>query len=267
MSRTDQGATASSWTASTGGWRSTSGALVWQQVAGLRLELLGRWRLSDGDVGVVLPATARRLVALLALSGPRSRPFVAGCLWPEGSDTQALGNLRATVSRLRRVRPDLLLTEPGLLALPPRLAVDVHLLQDLADEVIHGDGDVPHAALAGLTEAELLPGWYDDFVLLHRERLEQLRLHALETLADRLCAQGDYPDAVGAALAAVQSEPLRESAHRALIRVHLAEGNHAAAIRQFRVFRDLVRRELGLEPSARMAALLAATTRVVPGGR
>jgi DNA-binding SARP family transcriptional activator len=239
---------------------------TWPADGRLRLELLGRWRLRTGEDGVVLPTTARRLVALLALSGPRSRAFVAGSLWPDGSDALAMGNLRATVSRLRKLQPELLVTEPGMLALSSCVSVDVHHLQDLADEVLHGYDDVPEGALAGLADAELLPGWYDDFVLLHRERLEQLRLHALETLADRLCAQGDYPDAVGAALAAVHAEPLRESSHRALIRVHLAEGNHAAAIRQFRAFRDLVRRELGLEPSPRMAALLAAA-RVAPGGR
>ena len=263
MSRDDKAAVVSSG-AGPVALRSGPGSPAWPVGAPLRLELLGRWRLRDGDEGVVLPTTSRRLVALLALSGARSRAFVAGSLWPDGSDALAMGNLRATVSRLRKLQPGLLLTEPGMLALSPCVSVDVDRLQDLADEVLHGYGDVPEGALAGLSDAELLPGWYDDFVLLHRERLEQLRLHALEALADRLCAQGDFPDAVGAALAAVHAEPLRESAHRALIRVHLAEGNHAAALRQFRAFRDLVRRELRLEPSPRMAALLT-SARVVPG--
>ena len=223
-----------------------------------RLELLGTWRLTDDLDRVVLPANARRLIALLALAGARSRAYVAGCLWPESAEALALGNLRATVSRLKRSRPGVLLVEPGTLALAPSVNVDVHYLHRVADDVLHGDGDVPPGALPVLADAELLPGWYDDFVLLHRERLEQLRLHALEALADRLCAQGDYPEAVAAALAAIQAEPLRESAHRTLMRVHLAEGNPAAALRQFRSFRDRVRREIGMEPSPRMLALVPA---------
>jgi DNA-binding SARP family transcriptional activator len=66
----------------------------------------------------------------------------------------------------------------------------------------------------------LFPGWYDDWVLLERERLRRLRLHALEVLADKLVREGRYGEAVQATYAAVRTEPLRESAHRAVVRVH-----------------------------------------------
>ena len=61
--------------------------------------------------------------------------------------------------------------------------------------------------------------------------------------------------AVEAGLAAVAAEPLRESAHRALIAAHLAEGNRSEAMRQFEFYRMLLGKELGLEPSAMMASL------------
>ena len=99
-------------------------------------------------------------------------------------------------------------------------------------------------------------GWYDEWLLLERERLRQMRLHALEALAEQLVIAGDLPAAVHAALAAVAIDPLRESAHRALIRAHLAEGNRVEALRQLARLRHLLREELGVEPSSRAVDLL-----------
>jgi DNA-binding SARP family transcriptional activator len=58
-------------------------------------------------------------------------------------------------------------------------------------------------------------------------------------------------------LAAVSAEPLRESAHRELVEVHLAEGNVAEAVRQYDVYRHMLRRQLGLAPSPVMRRLVA----------
>ena len=52
-----------------------------------------------------------------------------------------------------------------------------------------------------------------------------------------------------AALLAVAAEPLRESAHRALLQAHIAEGNMGEALRDYGRYRDLLRRELGVAPS------------------
>jgi DNA-binding SARP family transcriptional activator len=111
----------------------------------------------------------------------------------------------------------------------------------------------PQLALGG----ELLPGWYDDWVLPERERLRQLRLHALEVSADRLAREGRYGEAVQAAYAAVHTEPLRESAHRAVVRVHLAEGNVVEAVRAYRDFRDRLVHELGVSPTMQMEELIS----------
>lgn len=111
----------------------------------------------------------------------------------------------------------------------------------------------PESALGG----ELLPGWYDDWVLLERERLRQLRLHALEMLADKLACAGRYGEAVQAACAAVRTEPLRKSAHRAVVRVHLAEGNTVEAMRTYGAFRDMLAHELGVVPTEQMEELVS----------
>ena len=91
--------------------------------------------------------------------------------------------------------------------------------------------------------------------MLERERLRQLRIHALEALSVRLRDQGRFAEAIDAALSAVAAEPLRESAQITLIESYLAEGNVSEAARQSESYRVLLDVELGLEPSARVQAL------------
>jgi DNA-binding SARP family transcriptional activator len=71
-----------------------------------------------------------------------------------------------------------------------------------------------------------------------------------------LTAARRFQAAVEAGLAAVAGEPLRESAHGALIKAHLAEGNRGEAVRQYCVCRQLLRDHLGLEPSRQMENLV-----------
>jgi DNA-binding SARP family transcriptional activator len=54
----------------------------------------------------------------------------------------------------------------------------------------------------------------------------------------------------------MRGEPLRESTHRALIKLYLAEGNRAEALHQYDFFRELLHERLGLEPSGEMKGLL-----------
>jgi DNA-binding SARP family transcriptional activator len=103
---------------------------------------------------------------------------------------------------------------------------------------------------------DLLPGWYDDWLIIEQERFHQLRLRALERVCERLTACGHYARALEAGLAAVAAEPLRESAHRALIKVHLAEGNRAEGVRQFHFYEKLLHDEIGLAPSQLILDLL-----------
>jgi DNA-binding SARP family transcriptional activator len=104
--------------------------------------------------------------------------------------------------------------------------------------------------------SDLLPDWYDDWLHDEREGLRQTRLHALESLARGLSASGRHADAIQAALAAIRLEPLRETAHRTLIEIHLAEGNWSEAWRQFKRCQRLLREELGVEPADSMRHLL-----------
>jgi DNA-binding SARP family transcriptional activator len=78
----------------------------------------------------------------------------------------------------------------------------------------------------------------------------------LEALADQFTAVGCWGRAADAARAAVRAEPLRESAHAALIQVHVAEGNQSEAVREFTHYRALLHSELGLEPTPRLCRLM-----------
>ena len=223
-----------------------------------RLTLLGAWQLSGTDDTVDVGANGQRLFALLALRGRCDRSYLSGVLWPECSEPHAAGNLRATLSRLhRRNLTDPLESRNGSLRLRPEVSVDVQALTQTASAVLDGGTLRPdRRILRRLTGDDLLVGWYEDWVLLERERLRQLRLHALEALSGQLLAAGDCASAVEAGLAAVAIEPLRESAHRAVISAHLAEGNRAEALRQYEELRRLLGTELGVGPSPLVAELL-----------
>ncbi|HEY0001916.1 MAG TPA: BTAD domain-containing putative transcriptional regulator [Actinoplanes sp.] len=223
-----------------------------------QLNLLGAWQLTGAEQPVDVGRNGQRLFALLAVRGPCDRSYVAGTLWSECSEPRARANLRATLSRLhRRCRADLLRSAGGVLSMRPEVEVDLgRLLATAAAVLDHGPGPPGRAALPVLTGPELLPGWYEDWILAERERVRQIRLHALETLSARLLADGDPTAAVDAAQASVTVEPLRESAHRAVIRAHLAVGNRPEALRHLDHLRWLLRVELGVEPSGLTTALL-----------
>jgi len=204
-----------------------------------------------------LPRGVQRLVALLGVSRQPTRTAVAGLLWADVPEVHAQGSLRSALWRVHKTAPGLIRACRDTLSLAEGVQVDVRELTSWAQRVCDPAARVEDLAAAHQRlRGELLPGWYDDWVLLERERLRQLRMHALEALADRLTAAGRYGDAVQAAYIAMQAEPLRESAHRTLIRAHLAEGNIAEAVHAYQSFRALLADELGVLPSRLMLELV-----------
>jgi len=103
---------------------------------------------------------------------------------------------------------------------------------------------------------ELLPDWYEDWLRIERERFRELRIRALEAVCQRLIETGGHSDALEVAMDLVQEDPLRESAHRALIKVYLAEGNHANALGIYRAFCGRLFGELRLRPSSKLDDLM-----------
>ncbi|MEV4496004.1 BTAD domain-containing putative transcriptional regulator [Micromonospora arborensis] len=247
---------------------------------GVSLHLLGGFRLLREAVPVVVPRGLQRVIALIGLRPGATRSQLAGLLWPDASEERALSSLRTALWRLRQDPCCPMTIASDTVRLGPAVRLDVDDLVGTAARV--RDGDDPRIAAGALAAGrhDLLPGWYDDWVLLDRERLRQLRLHMLEQVAGQHLTAGRHGEALDAALEAMAAEPLRETPHRLVVRIHLAEGNAFEAVHAFYVYRDLLRRELRLEPSPAMSALLddtlapirqatrgAVTDRPSPAGR
>jgi DNA-binding SARP family transcriptional activator len=221
------------------------------------LQLLDSWQLHCSGRPVSMNGREQRLIALLALHGARVRRYIAGTLWPDSTENHALASLRATICRVRRARPGLLIVDGMSVGLDTRLLVDVDEVTMYATHAIEEPETVDvNAATYRLGHGDLLPGWYDDWVLSERERLQEIRVRALESLTDYCLRRGDTGSAMAAAVAATAVDPLRESAHRALITVHLAAGNNADAVREFRRYRRKLQHEFGLAPSEHMVDLM-----------
>jgi len=235
----------------------------------LRISLLDGFRLEDDDLTIVLREGSQRLLAFLALKG-RSvrRPVAAGTLWPVATEDHASSSLRSALARLHGGARATVESTARKVGLSDEVTVDLWDSQELAYRLLTPEESTPAAepgaeAIPALSE-ELLPDWYDEWVVVEAEEWRQLRLYALEALAERLTARGKYADAAAAALAAVRAEPLRESPHAALIRVHIAEGNPSEALREFARYGELLRLELGVEPTGRLRALVADLGAVTP---
>lgn len=233
--------------------------------AGTVLSLLGTWTLHHEGVAVLATGSEQRLVVLLALRRRQRRPYLAGMLWPDVGEKQALTRLRNTLCSLRRRCPRLLEVTEDAVALRPAVRVDLEDLEGLARDLLAGrlpEGPDPAAACARLVACdELLLGWYDDWILRERDRFNELRIRALEVCVEVLLGLDRLGGASEAAIAAINLDPLRESSHRALMRVYLAEGNPVLAARQVERYREILRVELGRfeDPTEKMLGLLHET--------
>jgi SARP family transcriptional regulator, regulator of embCAB operon len=226
-----------------------------------RISLLGGFGLSDGRVDVAIAEGPQRLLAFLALrKRPTGRTLAAGALWPDVSQEHAGSSLRSTLARLDEGARSALLVTASHLAIADRITVDLWESDALARRLAgpHESLTIDRSSSAEVDalSLDILPDWYEDWVIVEAEAWRLRRFHALETLADDLRTEGSFGQASTAAQAAIDADPLRESPRAALIRVHLAEGNVSDALREFARYRELLQRELGIEPTPRLRALL-----------
>jgi DNA-binding SARP family transcriptional activator len=218
-----------------------------------QLHLLGGFRLGSEGRPVAVSTTAAKLLALLAVNGrPMTRTQVAGTLWPALTEQRAAANLRSIIWRLPPAVHDIVVPAGSALDLADTVDVDLERVQLTVRQVLDGEcfADCVQAPVVLLCEP-LLPEWDDDWLVFERERIRQLHIHALERLGASLLDAGDPLSAVDVGTAVIGAEPLRESAHILVIRAHLAAGNRPDARRCYERYRDLLERELNLEPAIR----------------
>jgi DNA-binding SARP family transcriptional activator len=220
----------------------------------LSLRLLGGFAVEGPDGYVALPTSAQRVVAYLALQDrPVQRTRLAGALWPSTTDGQAGANLRSALWRTRKVAP-LIGDDHSGLTLSPGVDVDARWLRNRTDDAVLAR--VRGAPNGVSFDLELLPDWYDDWVIAERERFRQMLLRTFASLIPRLVSRGRADEAIDVGLHAVRLEPLCETSHQALIAAYLAAGDRGGALRQFDEHVTLLREELGLAPADATVALV-----------
>jgi DNA-binding SARP family transcriptional activator len=243
----------------------------------LRLRLLGAPSVLDDAREIYLPSQkAQALLCYLAAESERSfaRGQIIALLWEESSEREGRNSLSTVLTRLRQSLPVFPLRAEGdTLAWQPssQVSVDLHQFQaaSQAAQRMRGAGDPSAEQLihqlelaAGLYRGTFLDGFgvrdsesYDDWLRLERERWQQRWLNVLEQLVEAYSRVGEWEQALGHARRASVADPLQERFHRALMRLHYQSGDRAAALAQYRICRDVLERELGVEPDVETSAL------------
>src|SRR4051794_6036636 len=207
-------------------------------LASCRVQLLGGLGIAFGgrEVAHSLPRKIGGLLGYLACFLHRSHPrdLLIELFWPEVDVESGRASLRSALPLLRRlleppgVTPgSLLLADRQMVRLDPqRVTTDVQEFErDLQAAARAGSPSeqvvLLERALAGYG-GELLPGYYEPWVLTERERLADAFVAALRQLAAARALQGDFEGAIEADRRAVHADPLEEAAHYDLIRHHAA---------------------------------------------
>lgn len=227
--------------------------------------MLGPLRVTGPEGADLTPSGSlqRRLLALLVLRRGRvtSAGLAAEALWPDAPG-EHLGALQSQVSRLRRGLPDAVIDSVGggYRLRPDAVTLDADQLATLL-----AGADPTTTAMAELER--LLAGWHGpaypeladtDEGRAESARLEDLGVRAAEFRAAAGLAAGRL-DGLSADLRALaDAHPFRERPRALLIQVLVAEGRRAEALRVYDEFRRLLAEELGVDPSAELAAAHAA---------
>ena len=228
----------------------------------LRLFLLGPLDIRhDGQV-VFKPPTqkSQSLLAYLALHRrqPQPRDRLADLFWGDRPERKARRSLTTALWHIRRCLPDedLLLADVHAVQFDPGagLWLDVAEFESL---LARPEPSRLRAAVA-LYRGDFMAGFYDDWVLNERYRLETLFAEALACLMLHLEAAGDHEEALAVGRRLLERDPLREDAHRLAMRALCRLGRRNAALEQYLRCQEIVAQELGAEPMEETTALYEA---------
>jgi len=182
-----------------------------------------------------------------------------GLLWPDKEESKARHSLNEALRVVRRVLGDALRTDGDNVGIAPDgIRLDIDELESIAE---------PGVFLEGFTVPDA-PA-FEDWMYGEREGLRVRVLDQLVDAAERSFADGQLASGRASAERALDIEPLHEPAAQALMRAHALEGGRALALRVYQRFRDQLKRDLEMAPSAATANLAERirTERLVPGTR
>jgi DNA-binding SARP family transcriptional activator len=187
------------------------------------------------------------IVAYLSLNGgaaPRAR--IAGLLWSDLDNDNALNNLRFTLSKLRRQLPGVIVSTRGEICLATDLSrrVDIEAVDETGPDSIVDLRVEDFLANLHPPNAEGFREWMTDI----RADLSRRYLARVAELADALQMAGAAERAAEAYRRCLALEPWSETYHRALARLHADRGDDAGALAQLATCRETLRRELDVAP-------------------
>jgi predicted ATPase/DNA-binding SARP family transcriptional activator len=230
----------------------------------LHLRLLGDFSLlyNDQQVTTLNTMRLRSLLTYLVLHRdvPQPRQHLAFLFWPDTTEAQARNNLRQLLHQLRQAFP----------AVEHFLAVDTHLVHwhpvaachlDVAEfeqALTLADAATRQSDQCTLQDAleqadclyrgELLPGCYDEWILLEREQLRQRHQQVLERLLRLFEGQGDHVTAIRYAQRLLGLDLLSEDLYRRLMRLHVLNNDRASALHVYHTCVSTLQREMGIDP-------------------
>ena len=224
----------------------------------LTIRLLGQFEMRLDGKPLRLPTRAAESLAawLILHSGPaHRRELLAGILWPDAQEGNARNNLRHALWRLRQAIPD------GYLHTTQRTigwrndapyTLDVNTLQAEAGK---GSTIEKLAEAVAAYSGELLPGFYDEWVVREREGLTVLYEERMAHLLERLLTESHWQEAIDWAEKWIAQGHTPEPAYRALMQSHASLGNSAAALAVYRRCVDALESDLDVPPSPETTAL------------
>ena len=236
-----------------------------------RVQLCGRFVLElEGErLESALPGRQGRLLfAYLAINRTRpvDRTRLIDVLWPSARPAGAETTIRGLVFRLRQALGDGCLDGRSelRLVLPDDAWIDleaarsgVHAAESAIALERWKQAWLPSRIASSVAEAGFMAGFEGEWIDEQRRELEQIRLRALECIAEAGLRLGgaELAAAERAGTSLVAAAPYRESGYVYLIEALEREGNVAEALRVYDRARCLLRDELGIAPGARLQAL------------
>jgi DNA-binding SARP family transcriptional activator len=235
----------------------------------IALSFLGPFsaRLESGAVVAVPTRKAQALLAYLACSRveSHSRDYLATIFWGDLPECHTRHSLRQTLYVLRLAlashAPSVLCGDSTSVWLDrSQIVVDVLDFERLITTGTQSSLEHASALYKGPFLAGIVGGVleFEDWLRTERDRLQELAIRACGKLAEMQHDAGMIERAIGSAQRVLGIDPTEESAHRMLMRLHVAEGRPAAARRQYERCARMLHRELGVEPNTETKNLLRA---------
>jgi predicted ATPase/DNA-binding SARP family transcriptional activator len=222
----------------------------------LEVRLLGKFDVrSDGKSIAITSRPAQSLFAYLILNAGTShrREKLAGMLWPDSLEETARDNLRHALWRVRKALPASrqLTTEYILaddLSIAFNASADYWLDASELEKLSENASTDELVAVLSQFQGELLPGFYDEWVLLEREHLYSIFEHHMARLMSLLQEEKRWLDILDWAERWIKLGQKPEPAYRALMYAHAAKGDMSKVAATYeRCVKSL--REFGMEPS------------------